>query len=134
MSRIRRESSHYNPGHILFYFRGISRFGICPDYLTYSTNKRIIFRGGLDPNAHCVSFPVLPFPNGETRLHAGCELAVAHSKIDHCGLNSHPFDAAFSGIERVWQTAEGGIFFTFSFEHICVHTFWITQWRGTYVR
>jgi len=39
-------------------------------------------------------------PKKETRSGARGQLAILHSKAEHCQLNSRPFHAAFSGINR----------------------------------
>ena len=52
-------------------------------------------------------------PKKETRSGARGELAMLRSKIEHCQPNSHPFRAAFSGIDCGLCPAWGGTFSIF---------------------
>ena len=52
-------------------------------------------------------------PKKEICSGARGELAMLRSKIEHCQLNSHPFRAAFSGIDSSRQPAGGEYFFNF---------------------
>jgi hypothetical protein len=59
-------------------------------------------------------------------------------KIEQCQLNSHPFEAAFSGIDRVSCLEEDGIFFCiylteFHFERVNTLLRGIKHVRKTYI-
>ena len=54
------------------------------------------------------------------------------AKIEHCQLNSRPFKAAISGIDRGRRPPEASIFYIFYFRNFCAHDFrtGVTYWAS----
>jgi len=61
-------------------------------------------------------------PHGEPAM-----LAFIRDKIEHCGLNYHPFQVAFSGIACAKRLVGGSNFFRFYFAKFRTHAFRTNQ-------